>query len=106
MRRAILTSAVVIIHNNSDIQQLLKHFKWEMSDHPAYSPDLATSDFSLFPELMNCLGGQSFQNNEELQSKVKPLLTSQAATFFQKGTGNLVHRYDKRLNFHGGNVEK
>ncbi|GBL74692.1 hypothetical protein AVEN_243576-1 [Araneus ventricosus] len=32
-------------------QQLLEQFKWDVSDHPAYSPDIATSDFHLFPEL-------------------------------------------------------
>ncbi|GBN47342.1 hypothetical protein AVEN_187791-1 [Araneus ventricosus] len=32
-------------------QQLLEQFKWDVSDLPAYSPDFATSDFHLFPEL-------------------------------------------------------
>ncbi|GBM46856.1 hypothetical protein AVEN_11504-1 [Araneus ventricosus] len=67
MRRVILTSLVALIHDNARLhstvatQQLLERFKWFVSDHPAYSPDLATSDFHLFPELMNFLGGQSFQ---------------------------------------------
>ncbi|GBL88681.1 hypothetical protein AVEN_195665-1 [Araneus ventricosus] len=50
-RRAILTSGVVLIHDNARphicvlIQQLMEQFKWEASDHLAYSPDLAASDF-------------------------------------------------------------
>ncbi|GBL88888.1 hypothetical protein AVEN_158989-1 [Araneus ventricosus] len=39
-------------------QQLLEQVKWDVSDQPAYSPDLATSDFHLLPELKNWLGGQ------------------------------------------------
>ncbi|GBL77480.1 hypothetical protein AVEN_41865-1 [Araneus ventricosus] len=35
----------------------------ELVCHSAYSPDLATSDFYLFPELKNWLGGQSYQKN-------------------------------------------
>ncbi|GBL96790.1 hypothetical protein AVEN_141226-1 [Araneus ventricosus] len=56
MQRVILTSGFVIIHDNahlfSDIvtQQFLEQFKLGVSDHPAYSPDLATCDFYLFPE--------------------------------------------------------
>ncbi|GBL86222.1 hypothetical protein AVEN_131956-1 [Araneus ventricosus] len=44
--------------------------------HPAYSPDLATSDFHLFPELKNWPGGY----------------------VLQRGIENLVLRYDKCLN--------
>ncbi|GBN55108.1 hypothetical protein AVEN_74469-1 [Araneus ventricosus] len=66
-RRAILTSGVVIVHDNAIpinavvTQQLLEQFKWDESDHPEYNPDIVTSDFHLFPELKNWLGGQSFQ---------------------------------------------
>ncbi|GBN35369.1 hypothetical protein AVEN_225765-1 [Araneus ventricosus] len=69
LRRAIPTSGVVLTHENShphnvvETQQLLEQLKWEVSDHPAYSPDLVTSDSHLFPELDNWLGGQSFQKN-------------------------------------------
>ncbi|GBM91193.1 hypothetical protein AVEN_184529-1 [Araneus ventricosus] len=64
--RAILSSGIALIHDNARphsavvTQHLLKQFKWSMSDHQAYSPDLATSDFHLFPELKNWLAGQSF----------------------------------------------
>ncbi|GBO07271.1 hypothetical protein AVEN_246198-1, partial [Araneus ventricosus] len=57
--------------------------------------------FHLFPELENWQGGQSFQENEATQSKVKAHFASLAATFFKDGIGNQVYRYDKCLNFHG-----
>ncbi|GBL96247.1 hypothetical protein AVEN_118781-1 [Araneus ventricosus] len=66
LRRAILTSGVVLTHVNTRphntvaSQQLLEQFKWDVSDHLTYSSDLATNDFHLFPELRNWLGGQSF----------------------------------------------
>ncbi|GBL91736.1 hypothetical protein AVEN_71375-1 [Araneus ventricosus] len=112
LRRAILTSGVVLIHDNAHphssvvTQQLLEQFKRDVSDHPVYSPDLATSDFHLFPELKNSLGGQSFQKIEEIQSNIKARLAPLAALFFEEGIGNLVHRYDKCLNFHSDYVEK
>ncbi|GBM42150.1 hypothetical protein AVEN_99066-1 [Araneus ventricosus] len=65
--RAIQTSGIALIqdntrpHNAFITEKLPEQFKWNMSDHPAYSPDLATSDFHIFPEWKNWLGGQSFQ---------------------------------------------
>ncbi|GBL93381.1 hypothetical protein AVEN_219498-1 [Araneus ventricosus] len=105
-RRDILTSGVVLIHDSAFphsavvTQQLLEQFIWDMSDYPKYRPDIATSDFHLFPELKNWLGGQSFQKKEEIQSNVKAHLTSMAATFFEEGIGNLVYQYEKCLNPH------
>ncbi|GBM43110.1 hypothetical protein AVEN_222166-1 [Araneus ventricosus] len=84
LRRAILTSGDVLIHDITRphsvvvTQQLLEQFKWDVSDHSAYSPDLVTSDFYLVPELKNWMGGQSFQKNEAIQSSVKDHLISTA----------------------------
>ncbi|GBM54639.1 hypothetical protein AVEN_214614-1 [Araneus ventricosus] len=60
LRRAILSSGVVLIHDNARphiavVTHPLEQFKWGVSDHQAYSPDLATSDFRFFPELENWL---------------------------------------------------
>ncbi|GBN07049.1 Histone-lysine N-methyltransferase SETMAR [Araneus ventricosus] len=111
-QRAILSSGLVLNHDNACphsavvTQQFLEQFKWDVPDHPAYSPDLATNDFHLFPELKNWLGGHSFQNYEELRSNRKDHLTSLAETFFEVGIGILVHRYEKCLNLRGHYVEK
>ncbi|GBM26647.1 hypothetical protein AVEN_15453-1 [Araneus ventricosus] len=69
LRRGSLTSGVLIPDNartpNAVVtQQLLKQFKWDMSNRTAYSPDLATRDFHLFLELKNWLGGQRLQKKD------------------------------------------
>ncbi|GBN17753.1 hypothetical protein AVEN_236958-1 [Araneus ventricosus] len=77
-------SGVVLIHDNAHLhsavvtQQLLEQFKWDMSDHPAYSPDLETSDFHLFPELKNWLGGKKLTNKasrktRRFKAKLRPI---------------------------------
>ncbi|GBO07177.1 hypothetical protein AVEN_102214-1 [Araneus ventricosus] len=83
-----------------------QQFKWDAYERPTYSPDLIASDFHLFFELKNWLGGQSFPEKKELQSNFKAHLTSLAATIFEESIGNLVYRYDKCLNLHGDYVEK
>jgi hypothetical protein len=54
-----LTSGIVLLHDkvclhtDSHTQALLEHFKWELFDHPPYSPDLAASGCHLFTYLKN-----------------------------------------------------
>jgi hypothetical protein len=63
-------------------EALLKHFKWKLSHHPPYSPDLAPNDCHLFTYLNNWLPSHRFNNNEELMADVKIWLSSQVANFF------------------------
>jgi hypothetical protein len=47
-------------------------------DHPLYSPDLAPTDFWLFPELKSVLNGKRFldiQGLEDIKSSMKKMLT-------------------------------
>ncbi|XP_025154422.1 activating transcription factor 3 isoform X2 [Harpegnathos saltator] len=39
--------------------------KYELLEHPAYSPDLAPSDYYLFPNLKKFLAGKRFTSNDE-----------------------------------------
>ncbi|GFW23514.1 histone-lysine N-methyltransferase SETMAR [Trichonephila clavipes] len=54
-RRGMLTKGVRFHHDNARphtanrTTALVERFGWEMVSHPPYSPDLAPSDFHLFP---------------------------------------------------------
>jgi histone-lysine N-methyltransferase SETMAR len=43
--------------------------------HPPYSPDLAPSDFWLFPKLKSVMKGKRFSDFEDIKSSVKKILT-------------------------------
>lgn len=49
-RRSLLTSGIVFLHDNARprsaqrTHDLLGKFKWDVFNHPPYSPDLAPSD--------------------------------------------------------------
>jgi hypothetical protein len=72
----------------------------------AYSPDLAPSDFHLFPKLKQFLGGRRFKSDEEVKDVVKERLNGLAAEVHDEGIQKLVTRYDKCLNVGGDYVEK
>jgi histone-lysine N-methyltransferase SETMAR len=90
-----LTSCVGLLRDNARphtvarTQALLKHFNWELFDHPPYSPDLAQSDYHLFTYFKNWLRSQRFNNNEELMEGFKTWLSSQAKDFIDTGMENL-----------------
>uniref|UniRef100_A0A1B6ITX5 Tc1-like transposase DDE domain-containing protein n=1 Tax=Homalodisca liturata TaxID=320908 RepID=A0A1B6ITX5_9HEMI len=111
-RRGMLTSGIVLLHDNARphtaarTQDLLNSFGWNIFEHPPYSPDLAPSDFHLFPNMKKWLGSQRFTDDEELKNSVSGWLRAQAADFYAAGIEKLVTRYDKCLNNFGNYVEK
>ena len=93
-------------HTANRTRERLDHFGLEVFDHPPYSPNLAPSDYHLFPNMKTWLSTQFFDDAAELQAGVNEWLKSQAVTFYDDGINKLVHRYDKCLNFNGDYVEK
>ncbi|EYC43836.1 hypothetical protein Y032_0479g2214 [Ancylostoma ceylanicum] len=53
-------------HSNEVAQEKLAELMFEILPHPAYSPDLAPSDFHLFPNLKKLLAGRRFRFSEEV----------------------------------------
>jgi histone-lysine N-methyltransferase SETMAR len=85
---------------------MLQEFGWEDFEHPAYSPDLAPSDFHLFPKLKEFLGGRRFKSYEKVKDAAKEWLNGLAAEVYDEDIQKLVTRYDKCLNVGGDYVEK
>jgi histone-lysine N-methyltransferase SETMAR len=52
-------------HKTAITHQKLADLHFEILKHPAYSPDLAPSDYYLFPNLKERLKGRKFSSTEE-----------------------------------------
>lgn len=111
-RRGLLSRKVLFIHDNARPHaaratvNLLDQFRWDVFDHPPYSPDLAPSDFHLFPVLKGHLGGRRFANNDELENEVNTWFKSMAADWYAAGLKNLLPRYEECVKRDGNYVEK
>ena len=79
---------------------------WEVLEHPAYSPDLAPSDFHLFGPLKNALRGRRFAADDEVKEAVHDWLRSQPQTFFSNGIKKLTDRWAKCIEKKGDYIEK
>jgi len=75
-------------------------------EHPAYSPDLAPSDYHLFGPLKDALTGRRFTSDEGVKEAVHEWLAAQAKTFFSEGIQKLLERWNKCIAKHGKYIEK
>ncbi|UYV73526.1 hypothetical protein LAZ67_10003964 [Cordylochernes scorpioides] len=55
----------------------MENFKWEIFTHLPHSPELAPSDFHLYPALKWHLGGKHFANDDEVQAEANHWLLRQ-----------------------------
>lgn len=111
-RPGLLSKGVLLFHDNARphsakvTTDLLTAFKWDVFSHPAYSPDLAPSDFFLFPMLKTALGGMRFRNNAEVEEWTRDFFSKLDANSYSTGIRKLVPRYETCLNRFGDYVEK
>jgi hypothetical protein len=56
--------------------------KFTVVPHPPFSPDLASSDFWLFPKLKDTLKDQHFSLDGEVEAAVHKWISTQPETFF------------------------
>ncbi len=110
-RPGLLTKKGWFFHDNAPahgaklIQALLQSPHWDIFSHPPYSPDLAPSDFHLFPGLKGEFGGQRFKI-DELKNAVNTIFQNLDARWYSAGIEKLVHRFNKCLDRFGDYVEK
>lgn len=84
----------------------INELNYDLLPHPPYSPDLAPSDFHLFPKLKTFLGGQKFATNDEVIAAVEAYFAGLERSHFMEGITSLERRWNKCLELHGDYVEK
>lgn len=93
-------------HTANVTLDLLKKFGWEIIDHPPYSPDVAPSDYHMFPALKKHLGGKKFDSDAEVQKEVNTWLHEADGEWYSAGIDKFIVRMRKVLEKNGDYVEK
>lgn len=93
-------------HTSMVAMAKIHELRFELLDHPPYSPDLAPSDFFLFPRLKVELGGQKFSSNEEAITFVNNYFAEKDINYYLDGLKRWEHRWEKCIDLHGDYVEK
>ena len=79
---------------------------YELIPHPAYSLDLAPSDFFLFLNLKKDIRGLHFRSDEEVVTAVEEWVNGKDPNFFSSGLMALEHRWSKCITLEGNYIEK
>ena len=79
---------------------------YELIPHPAYSHDLAPSDFFLFPNLKKDIRGLHFRSDEEVVTAVEEWVNGKDPDSFSSGLMALEHRWSKCITLEGNYIEK
>lgn len=100
-RKVILLQDNARPHVAKCVKETLLGFGWELLPHPAYSPDLAPSDYHLFRSMQNALAETRFSNYEEVRKWIAEWISSKDQGFYRKGIQLLPERWSKVIESKG-----
>ena len=93
-------------HVSKETKKFMEAKKFELLEHPPYSPDLAPADFHLFPQLKKLLGGQRFETDQALETTVQGYLRVLSENGFFHVMKSWEKRCEKCILKEGDFVEK
>ena len=89
------------VHVSRVVKQTMSDSNIEPLQHPPYSPDLAISDFFLFPTVKDHLRGRKFESREELGTAITEALRTVTHDGLQHVFRTWVERWDKCIKAKG-----
>lgn len=88
-------------HSSLVTRQKLLKLGWEVLAHPAYSPDLAPSDYHLFRSLQNDLNSRSFDSDRAIKEHLTEFFGQKEQSFYERGIMQLPQRWAKVIKQNG-----
>ena len=111
-RRGLLRRGVLFHQDNAPVHTCalataaIEECGFELIEHPAYSPDLAPSDYYLFPNLKKDIRGIRFEDDNAVQNAVFDWFEGRSEEFYKLGIMKLPDRWNKCVQVKGDYVEK
>ncbi|EFA09485.1 Histone-lysine N-methyltransferase SETMAR-like Protein [Tribolium castaneum] len=111
-RRGKWTRGVLLLQDNAPVHKshvamtALHRFGFQSLVHPPYSPDLAPSDYFLFPNLKKELRGKKFRTDEAVKEAIATHFAGKEKTYLSEGIFKLISRSRKCIELEGDYIEK
>ena len=111
-RRGKLSAGVLLLQDNAPPHTsaiavaMATQCGFELLPHPPYSPDLAPSDYYLFPQIKLSLKGRVFSTDNDVMDAVDMYLGCQSKQWYYEGIAKLESRWQKCVELEGDYIEK
>lgn len=92
-------------HSAHMTTDMIASFHWNLMPQPAYSPDLAPSDFYLFSHLKRHLRGLTFESDDAMKKAVKLWSKCQVRQFYESAFISWKERWQRCIAEEGGYLE-
>ncbi|XP_040575887.1 histone-lysine N-methyltransferase SETMAR-like [Lepeophtheirus salmonis] len=99
-RPALASSIRIVFHQDNtrphasiETRQKIRELGWEVLLHPPYSPDLAPSDYHLFPSIANDFAGEKFTSIEACENRLSEFFTNMDKGFYERGIMELPSKW-------------
>ena len=83
----------------------INDLKLQLLPHPPYSPDLAPSDYYLFPNLKRWLINKKFSSREEIIDAAEEYFADLSGNYVSDGIKKLENRWNKCIELKGDYIE-
>ncbi|GFR78106.1 transposase [Elysia marginata] len=97
-RRGKFRSGVLLLHDNAPAhraRQAAERCGFKILPHLPYSPDLAPSDFCLFPNLKKSIKRRRFEDSTDAITAVEAWFQAKSDTFYSQGLLKVKERWEK-----------
>ena len=92
-------------HKATCVRDLLRYWRWEVLEHPPYSPDLPPCDYDLIPKLKAPLRGPRFRTRDDIAITVRRLIMTNFSHGETDGIRQLPHRWQYTIDSLGDYFE-
>jgi histone-lysine N-methyltransferase SETMAR len=93
-------------HFSGVVATKLMELGFQLIPHPPFSPDLAPSDYYLFPNMKKWLAGRRFYSKEKVIAETNAYFAELCQSCYLEGINKLEQRWTKRISLKGDYVEK
>ena len=94
------------VHTSVIAMTKMNELKFQLLPLALYSPDLASLDYSLIPNLKKWLGGQRFANNEEVESAFNGYFEELNGSHYKRRIEAIEHRWETSIELKGDYIKK
>jgi hypothetical protein len=110
-RRGKVSHGVLLLHDNAPVykcnivQAAIRKAGFVELNHPAYSSDIALSDYYVFSYLKKFMRGKNFSSDDEAIQTVEDYLRDLHSEFFCQGIESLCDRWQRVVASEGQYIQ-